>query len=57
MSGRAMSWGRRAYLAVNALILLFPLAPLVVVAVFSLNPTPFIEFPPVGVTLRVKVLP
>jgi putative spermidine/putrescine transport system permease protein len=52
MSGAAIPWGRRAYLAVNALILLYLLAPLAVVAVFSLNPTPFIDFPPVGVTLR-----
>jgi putative spermidine/putrescine transport system permease protein len=44
--------GRRSYLALNALILTFLLAPLAVIAVFSLNPTPFIQFPPVGVTLR-----
>jgi putative spermidine/putrescine transport system permease protein len=52
MTGAAIPWGRCAYLTVNAFILLFLLAPLAVVAVFSLNPTPFIQFPPVGVTLR-----
>ncbi len=47
-----MSAGRAAYLAVNLGALFFLLAPLAVVAVFSLNPTPFIQFPPVGVTTR-----
>ncbi|MFL5316543.1 MAG: ABC transporter permease [Microvirga sp.] len=52
-SGRGgRSRGRRAYLAANGAILFFLLAPLVVVAVFALNPTPFIQFPPVGVTMR-----
>jgi putative spermidine/putrescine transport system permease protein len=37
---------------VNGAILFFLLAPLAVVAVFALNPTPFIQFPPVGVTTR-----
>ena len=44
--------GRRLYLGANGLILAFLLGPLVVVAVFALNPTPFIQFPPVGVTTR-----
>ena len=44
--------GRRVYLAANGAILFFLLAPLAVVAVFALNPTPFIQFPPVGVTTR-----
>ena len=52
MSTARPSWGRRAYVLVNALVLLFLLGPLLVVAVFALNPTPFIQFPPVGVTLR-----
>jgi len=47
-----MPWGEWAYYGVNSLILLFLLGPLLVVAVFSLNPTPYIQFPPVGVTLR-----
>jgi putative spermidine/putrescine transport system permease protein len=52
-SGRGgRSLGRLAYLAANGAILFFLLAPLVVVAVFALNPTPFIQFPPVGVTTR-----
>jgi putative spermidine/putrescine transport system permease protein len=46
------AWGRWAYRSLNAFILLFLLGPLVVVAVFALNPTPFIQFPPVGVTTR-----
>ena len=52
MSARAEQYGRWAYYAINGLILFFLLAPLFVVAVFSLNPTPYIQFPPVGVTLR-----
>jgi putative spermidine/putrescine transport system permease protein len=52
MSAASNPWGRRAYLVMNSLILAFLLGPLAIVAVFSLNPTPFIQFPPVGVTLR-----
>jgi putative spermidine/putrescine transport system permease protein len=48
----AVLLGRIAYRAANVLILFFLLAPLAVVAVFALNPTPFIQFPPVGVTGR-----
>lgn len=44
--------GNAAYLALNALILLFLLAPLAIVAVFAFNPTPYISFPPVGISLR-----
>jgi len=44
--------GRIAYLAVNGAIVFFLLAPIAVVAVFALNPTPYIAFPPVGVTLH-----
>ncbi|MGC2774997.1 MAG: ABC transporter permease [Bradyrhizobium sp.] len=45
-------WGRTLYLAANICILVFLLAPIAVVIVFALNPTPFIQFPPVGVSLR-----
>ena len=44
--------GRAAYLAANAAIVAFLIGPIVVIAVFALNPTPFIQFPPVGVTTR-----
>lgn len=47
--GRA---GRGLYLAINAAILVFLLAPIAIVFVFALNPTPFIQFPPVGISLR-----
>lgn len=52
MSAARLRPGRAAYLAVNVAILTFLLAPLAVVAVFALNPTPFIQFPPVGITGR-----
>ncbi|KJC41175.1 ABC transporter permease [Bradyrhizobium sp. LTSP849] len=45
-------YGRYIYLAINTAILVFLLAPIAVVVVFALNPTPFIQFPPVGVSLR-----
>jgi putative spermidine/putrescine transport system permease protein len=45
-------YGRAIYLAVNIAILTFLLAPSVIVVVFALNPTPFIQFPPVGISLR-----
>src|SRR6267154_5180407 len=45
-------YGRATYLAVNIAILTFLLAPIVIVVVFALNPTPFIQFPPVGISLR-----
>jgi len=50
----AASWryGRALYLAFNIAILIFLLAPIAIVIVFALNPTPFIQFPPVGVSLR-----
>jgi putative spermidine/putrescine transport system permease protein len=44
--------GRAAYLALNGAIIVFLLAPIAVILVFALNPTPYIAFPPVGVTLR-----
>jgi putative spermidine/putrescine transport system permease protein len=45
-------FGRKLYLAANIAILIFMLAPIAIVFVFALNPTPFIQFPPVGVSLR-----
>jgi len=45
-------FGRALYLAVNIAVLVFLLAPIAIVIVFALNPTPFIQFPPVGVSLR-----
>lgn len=47
-----MSAARSVYLAANVAILAFLIAPLCVIAVFALNPTPYIQFPPVGVTWR-----
>jgi len=44
--------GRMLYYAINIAFLGFLLAPLAIVAVFALNSTPYISFPPVGVTLR-----
>lgn len=44
--------GRFLYLAVNAGVLIFLLAPIAIVFVFALNPTPYIQFPPVGASLR-----
>ncbi|HML12456.1 MAG TPA: ABC transporter permease [Xanthobacteraceae bacterium] len=51
MSAR-LDAGRVGYLAVNAGIVFFLLLPIAIVAVFALNPTPYIAFPPVGVSLR-----
>jgi putative spermidine/putrescine transport system permease protein len=44
--------GRAAYVALNAGVVFFLLLPIAIVAVFALNPTPYIAFPPVGVSLR-----
>ncbi|HJQ58595.1 MAG TPA: ABC transporter permease subunit, partial [Vineibacter sp.] len=52
MSARSVDLGRVAYYTLNGAILTFLLTPIAVVAVFALNPTPYISFPPVGVTLR-----
>jgi putative spermidine/putrescine transport system permease protein len=52
MSARSFDVGRAAYYALNGAILAFLLTPIAIVAVFALNPTPYISFPPVGVTLR-----
>src|SRR3954469_25894208 len=40
------------YLTLNGAIVAFLLLPIAIVIVFALNPTPYIAFPPVGVTLR-----
>src|SRR5882757_1731176 len=45
-------YGRYLYLTINIAILIFLLAPIAIVVVFALNPTPFIQFPPVGISLR-----
>jgi len=44
--------GRLAYYAFNGAIVFFLLLPIGIIAVFALNPTPNIAFPPVGVSLR-----
>ena len=49
---RPLDPGRWLYGAINALVVLFLLLPIAIVAVFAVNPTPFIQFPPVGVSLR-----
>jgi len=49
---RRFDLGRAAYLTLNGAIVAFLLAPIAVILVFALNPTPYISFPPVGVTLR-----
>jgi len=50
----AVPWryGRAFYVTVNIAALIFLLAPIVIVIVFALNPTPYIQFPPVGISLR-----
>lgn len=52
MTRRGMDWPRMLYRVLNGAIVFFLLAPLAIVAIFALNPTPYISFPPVGVTLR-----
>ena len=49
---RPFDAGRAAYLTLNGLLLAFLLLPIAIVIVFALNPTPYISFPPVGVSLR-----
>jgi putative spermidine/putrescine transport system permease protein len=51
MSAR-LDAGRLAYLALNAGVVFFLLLPIAIIVVFALNPTPYIAFPPVGVSLR-----
>jgi putative spermidine/putrescine transport system permease protein len=43
--------GTAAYFGLNGAILFFLLAPIAIVVVFAVNPTPYISFPPVGFTL------
>jgi putative spermidine/putrescine transport system permease protein len=50
--GAPRHYGRALYLAANIAVLVFLLAPIAIVFVFALNPTPFIQFPPVGISLR-----
>jgi len=47
-----LRFGHALYLATNIAILIFLLAPIAIVVVFALNPAPFIQFPPTGVSLR-----
>ena len=49
---RRFDAGHAAYLTLNGAIVAFLLLPIAVVIVFALNPTPYIAFPPVGVSLR-----
>jgi putative spermidine/putrescine transport system permease protein len=44
--------GHVAYLSLNGAVIAFLLMPIAIVGVFALNPTPFIAFPPVGISLR-----
>jgi len=44
--------GRVLYVGLNIVLLTFLVAPIAIVLVFAFNPTPYISFPPVGVTLR-----
>ena len=49
---RRFDLGNVAYYVVNGIIVAFLLTPIAIIIVFALNPTPYIAFPPVGVTLR-----
>src|SRR3977135_362624 len=44
--------GRFCYLTLNVAVVVFLLAPIAIVFVFAVNPTPYIQFPPVGVSSR-----
>jgi putative spermidine/putrescine transport system permease protein len=46
-----MTPGRTTYIAMNGMILVFILAPIAVIFVFAVNPTPYIKFPPEGFSL------
>ena len=52
LNRRRFDAGHAAYLALNIALLTFLLAPIAIVLVFALNPTPYISFPPVGISLR-----
>lgn len=45
-------FGKSLYWTVVTLAVVFLVAPICIVFVFALNPTPYIQFPPVGVSLR-----
>ncbi len=49
---RDLDIGATAFRALNIAILVFLLGPLAIVAVFAVNPLPYISFPPVGLTTR-----
>ncbi len=52
MSTRRIDIAGAIYRTVNVAVVAFLLLPIAVVGVFALNPTPYIAFPPVGVTLH-----
>jgi putative spermidine/putrescine transport system permease protein len=52
LNKRPFDLGKAAYLGLNLLLLAFLLVPIAIILVFALNPTPYISFPPVGVTLH-----
>src|SRR4051812_35932276 len=49
---RRTHWDIVAYRTLNGVLIGFLLGPIVVVLLFSINPAPFIQFPPQGVSLR-----
>jgi len=52
LNKRPFDSGKAAYLALNLVLLAFLLVPIAIVLVFAFNPTPYISFPPVGISLR-----
>lgn len=52
MSARRPDLVRLGYLTVNGAIVFFLVAPILIVGVFAVNPTPYISFPPTGFSLR-----
>jgi putative spermidine/putrescine transport system permease protein len=50
MRGRP-DFGTLAYYGFNCAVLVFLLAPIAIISIFAVNPTPYISFPPVGFTL------
>ena len=48
----ATRWERWSWIALNAAIVGFILAPIAIIVVFAFNPAPFIQFPPTGMSLR-----
>lgn len=49
---RRPGWDVLVFRGINALLIAFLLLPILVVLLFSINPAPYIEFPPQGVSLR-----